>query len=248
MPFALLYSASGEIIEDVSVSTEQSHTPKVWALEGSVRVTANDPNIPSRLNSENDLNEFLPGFLELVKTNLPTVLHASDGSLPSSMIQAVQTTDVVMCESAVFLPIRPTGDTCLGFLIVGINPRKYYDEDYQLFIRLLNGQLTTSIAAAVLFEEETRRARIAAEIATQDRNLLSEKLEKKTHEASEIESRFRRMADMAPVGMFHVNPEGYIVYANEYWYALTQQEREVLYPMVSSSKIIREDPWSLIFP
>jgi GAF domain-containing protein len=143
-----------------------------------------------------------------------------------------------VCEAAAFIPIRPTGENPLGFLIIGINPRKRYDEDYQLFVVLLTRQLATSIAAAVLFEDETRRVRMAAELAAQDRNLLSRKLAIQTHEALEIESRFRRMSDMAPVGMFHINTAGYLVYANEHWYDLTQHPRDFSYPMVSGTTVL----------
>jgi hypothetical protein len=230
IPFALLYSAGGEINEELSVSSEQSQNLKMWALEGSVKING----MPSRLSSETDLNEFLPNFLDLIKKDSTTVLYAKDGSLPTSIVQAIQTTEnSELCDTAVFIPIRPTGENALGFLILGINTRKFYDEDYQRFISILSRQLNTSIAAAVLFEDETRRARMAAELATQDRNLLSKKLEIQTHEAFEIESRFRRMADMAPVGMFHFNTDGYLVYANEHYYDLMQHGRDLSQPMVS---------------
>lgn len=236
VPFALVYSAGGEVNEELSVSSEQSQNLKVWALEGSARVNESDLKIPSRLNSETDLDEFLPNFQDLIKKDLPTLLHAKDGSLPSSIIQAILTpNNLEVCDTAVFLPIRPTGENPLGFLILGINSRKRYDEDYQLFIWLLSRQLATSVAAAVLFEDETRHARMAAEMATEDRNLLSRKLAIQTHEAFEIESRFRRMADMAPVGMFHINPAGYLVYANEHWYDLVQHARDFASPMVSDA-------------
>ena len=239
VPFALLYSAGGETNETLSVSSEQGQNSRIWALEGSVRVAAYAPSIPSRLDSENDLDEFLPDFLDLIKKDSPTVLLAEDGSLPAALIDdlgVLENGDV--CEAAAFIPIRPTGENSLGFLVIGINPRKRYDEDYQLFVVLLTRQLATSIAAAVLFEDETRRARMAAELATQDRNLLSRKLAIQTHETLEIESRFRRMSDMAPVGMFHINPAGYLVYANEHWYDLTQQPRDFSYPMVSGTTIL----------
>ena len=60
---------------------------------------------------------------------------------------------------------------------------------------------------------------MAAEQATHDRNLLSKKLAIQTHEALEVEARFRRMADLAPVGMFHIDPQGVLLYGNEEYYA-----------------------------
>ena len=59
---------------------------------------------------------------------------------------------------------------------------------------------------------------MVAEQATQDRNLLSKRLAIQRHESQEQETRFRRMADLAPVGMFHIDPEGVLIYANEDYY------------------------------
>jgi hypothetical protein len=70
----------------------------------------------------------------------------------------------------------------------------------------------------VLFEEEIHRGRMAAKLAAQDRNLLSKKLAVQTHEALELESRFRRMADLAPVGMFHIDTSGTLIYANDNYF------------------------------
>lgn len=71
--------------------------------------------------------------------------------------------------------------------------------------------ILTYLQSAVLFEDEIRRGRIAAEQATQDRDFVS----KMAHEA---ETRFKRMADLAPVGMYHIDPEGVLVYANNDYY------------------------------
>ncbi|CZR55813.1 related to sensory transduction histidine kinase [Phialocephala subalpina] len=87
------------------------------------------------------------------------------------------------------------------------------------------------MASAVLFEEEIRRGRLVAEQAAQDRNILSNKLAVQTHEALETETRFRQMADLAPVGMFHIDPTGVLVYANNDYYTMTGHPRDVAYPM-----------------
>ena len=70
----------------------------------------------------------------------------------------------------------------------------------------------------MIFEDEIRRGRMAAEQAALDRNLLSKKIAVQTHEALELETRFRRMADLAPVGMFHIDTSITIVYANDNYY------------------------------
>lgn len=101
------------------------------------------------------------------------------------------------------VPIHPTtGESILGFLVIGVNPRRPYDDDYSLFIQLLTRQLATSMASAMLFEEEIRRGQRAARLAALDRQELSKQLDLRTQEAVESETKFTRMAEFAPVGMF----------------------------------------------
>lgn len=47
-------------------------------------------------------------------------------------------------------------------MLVGLNPRRPYDEDHRIFARLLSRLLDTSVASAMLIEDEARRAKTAA--------------------------------------------------------------------------------------
>jgi hypothetical protein len=58
----------------------------------------------------------------------------------------------MLCEQTLLISNRrSTADNVLGFLLVGINPHKRYDEDYTLFIELLSRQLATAMAVSTLF-------------------------------------------------------------------------------------------------
>jgi PAS domain-containing protein len=213
LPFAIVYSAGSIVNETLSESSEQCGSLKKWVLEGTVRVGDHHTSIPDRLNSEEDLDGFLPDFMNLIKSNSPSILRVKDGSLPPSLAKDLKELGgEISCETALFLPIRSTTESALGFVILGINPRKAFDEDYKLFAELLSRQLTSSLVAAFLFEA--------------DRNRLSTKLALTTHENLELEARFRRMADLAPVGMFHLDTLGRLVYANERWFDLTELPRD----------------------
>ncbi|TGO32978.1 hypothetical protein BHYA_0275g00050 [Botrytis hyacinthi] len=242
LPFALLYSAGNDVNETLSESSALSHNSN-WVLEGSVRFPGAGKNVPKHINSDNPMEEFLPSFSDLVKSDCPTLLHREDGTIPSSLTTALQGT--LAWDKVVFLPIRATTESVLGFLIIGLNARRKYDDDYRLFIQLLSRQLATSMAAAVLVEDEIQRGRMAAEHAYQDRNRLSKKLEIQAHEASEIESRFRRMADLAPVGMFHIGVDGKLVYANELYYNLTEHDRDINTKM-GWYEVLMEEDWPIM--
>lgn len=81
-------------------------------------------------------------------------------------------------------------DTRFGIMIYAdglchqVNPRRPYDDDYNLFLQLLSRQLATSLASVVLFEEEIRRGQKAAKMAALDRIELSEQLAARTQEVS----------------------------------------------------------------
>jgi len=109
---------------------------------------------------------------------------------------------------------------------MGVNPRRPYDDDYSLFVQLLSRQLATSLASVVLFEEEIRRGQKAAKLAAMDRYELSEQLAARTQEAKDSETRFTRMAEFSPAGLFIADSDGHINYCNDTWYEITRVPRD----------------------
>ncbi|HET8844552.1 MAG TPA: ATP-binding protein, partial [Ktedonobacteraceae bacterium] len=68
-------------------------------------------------------------------------------------------------HEAVAVPIAPSGQTGqAGVLIVGLNPLRRFDDEYQGFLTLVAGQIAASIANAQAYEEERKRAEALAEI------------------------------------------------------------------------------------
>ncbi|THV79850.1 hypothetical protein D6D29_06570 [Aureobasidium pullulans] len=107
---------------------------------------------------------------------------------------------------AVVMPIRPTtrndteGLNAIGFVVIGLNPRRSYDDDYQRYTRLWSQQLATSAASVVLLEQENKRQmRLKAQLSIN-------------------ETRFSRFAEMSNVAMWIVNPSGVLIYGNQSWY------------------------------
>jgi PAS domain S-box-containing protein len=108
---------------------------------------------------------------------------------------------------------------------MGVNPRRPYDDDYSSFVELLSHQLTTSIEGAMLFEDQIRRGQRAARLAALDRQELSKQLDLRTQEAVESETKFTRMTEFAPVGMFIANSSGEISYSNDAWWEISKHPR-----------------------
>jgi PAS domain S-box-containing protein len=84
---------------------------------------------------------------------------------------------------------------------------------------MLNRHIATSLASVLLFEDEVRRSKHAAEVATLQREQLSQQLQLQT-------IRMRRMTELSPLGMYLYDPDGRLLEANERYYEMTGFPRE----------------------
>ncbi len=147
LPFAVLYSMDSDFNEARSETSDQSYNNRNWSLEGKIRVPSSCSDIPNHA-TEQAMEDFLPQFSDLIRAESSTLLLAEDGTLPDFIARDIPVMENEPAQAAVFLPIRSTGDNALGFLILGLNPRKRFDGDYKVFIELLNRQLATSLAVS----------------------------------------------------------------------------------------------------
>ncbi|KAK5113924.1 hypothetical protein LTR62_003047 [Meristemomyces frigidus] len=227
-PFLLLYSVSDDLDSDASSMHSNSvlGTRQLF-LEGSLGVPDDHVAAPLQIDLKHGMEGFGPVFREVMKTDKPVLLEVGTKDLPQSLLDNLSFRgfgDPV--RAVVICPIHPTtGENILGFLVLGVNPRRPYDDDYSLFIQLLSRQLATSLASVVLFEEEIRRGQRAAKLAALDRIQLSEQLAARTQEAIDSETKFTRMAEFAPVGMFITDHGGRITFANDTWYEISGVSR-----------------------
>jgi len=222
VPFALLYSIGDSDDADIaSHSSDSTISSKSCALEGSIGIPNGHAASPARLDLRRSQEGFIPAFREAMRTREPTILQARDGTLPETLLEGIDWRGYGdPCKEAIIFPVRPTnGDTVFAFLLVGINPRRAYDEDYKSFAAMLNRQLATSLASVMLFEEEVRRSRHAAETAAQQQEHLSKQLELQT-------SRFKRMTEHSPLGMYLFAENGVLLEANDRYFEMTGAPRE----------------------
>ncbi|KAK7398120.1 hypothetical protein QQX98_012503 [Neonectria punicea] len=231
VPFALIYSVKDDNESEASSlhSGSLTHSPQL-VLEGSLGAPDGHPATLSNLDLRLSNEGFAPYMRQsMAGGGVPIVLSKENGTLPSHLIEGLQWRGFGdPSGTLVVFPITPTttGETVTGFIIMGVNPRRPYDEDYKLFIHLLSRQLATSMASVLLFEEEIRRGQKAARLAALDRQELSLQLYLRTQEAVESEYRFTRMAEFAPVGMFIANFVGKISYCNDMWWQISRHSRE----------------------
>jgi PAS domain S-box-containing protein len=265
IPFAAVYAAASPDYETQRSQSTSDHRDSVpedlksmsdhssvfsdrqWTLEGMLGLPTNCSSLPSRIDSEVGGAAITSLFNEIIATGKITLLRTEDGTFPKGL-QGVAKSRAFGddCTSAVLCPVGPTNrENVLGFVLIGINPRHAYDDDYKTFINILSRQMATSIASVVLTEEELRRTRFAAELATQDRIRLSEQLAVTKQEAEASEVRFRRMTELSPVAMFHFDELGNVLYANQTWFDLTQHPRDSFHPL-SWYNVIHEGDHALM--
>ena len=228
-PFVLLYSLTDESDgKSCSSKSDKSTGEKECYLEGALGVPEGHPSAPHRVDLLESAEGFVPIFREGMNSDKPILLEVGTQELPAEMMENLEWRGFGdACRSVVVCTIRPTtSDSTLGFLVMGINPRRPYDDDYGLFVQLLSRQLATSLASVVLLEEEIQRGKRAARLAALDRLDLSEQLAARTQEAIDNATKFTRMAHLSPVGLFIADSEGQITFCNESWYEITKVPRD----------------------
>ena len=230
VPLVMVYSLAYERSDnDVPMSGSSSGAAmKTARLEGTLGITAGHKAAPPVIDLRSSQEGFAWTFRQALTQDKPIVLRAQDNTLDTSLLEGIQWRGFGDPSRVVVItPIHPTtGDSTLGFLVIGTNPRRPYDEDFDLFVQLLARQLATSIASVVLFEEEIKKGERAARLAAQDRIELNNQLAARTQEAVEAENKFTRMAELAPVGMFIGDSTGNITYANDAWYVISSYPRD----------------------
>ncbi|EAT86834.2 hypothetical protein SNOG_05770 [Parastagonospora nodorum SN15] len=102
-------------------------------------------------------------------------------------------------------------DLVEGFLILGINPRRPFDEEYKKFVQVMLRLLATSLASVVLFDEEVRENETAIGRAAEMQEQLLAELQMK-------EKRFQRFAERADIAIFIMDSVGKYTYRNQRWY------------------------------
>lgn len=231
IPFAMIYSVTEDSESEVSSMHSGSMVnPPQIVLEGSIGVTGDHPAAVPWIDLRTSDEGFAPFMRRsMAQPTVPVVLSKDDGTLPQDLISGIQWQGFGdPCRNIVVFPVHPTtGDTVVGFVVMGINPRRPYNDDYRLFVDLLSRQLATSMASVVLFEEEIKRGQQAARLAALDRQQLSIQLRLRTQEAVESEYKFTRMAEFAPVGIFIANAQGHINFCNDSWWEISRHPRTI---------------------
>ncbi|USP78986.1 uncharacterized protein yc1106_06260 [Curvularia clavata] len=215
VPLALLYAAERHVSAEMTSTCSPGSTLPLdgCVLKGAIGVEANHPIAPATININEDSYLLHPFLRRAAKSRKATVVYLDQLPASEATLKGIKWRGYGdPCHTIVVCPIIPTtGNQVEGFLIIGLNPRRPFDEDYQKYLQVMVRLLATSLASVVLFEEEVRQHENAVAQAAQiQEQLLAEiKLE---------EGKFQRFAERSDVAIFTASPTGEYTYRNQRWY------------------------------
>jgi signal transduction histidine kinase len=217
VPFALLYAAERHAGTDMPSLASPGSVPPLerCILQGTIGVSPNHPIAPSTIDINEDSYLLHPYLRQAAKSGKATIVHLDDLPSPATMLQGIKWRGYGdPCRIVIVCPILPTtGEQVQGFLILGVNPRRPFDEEYQQFVQVMVRLLATSLASVVLLEEEVRQRETAIVQAAQTQEQLMAEIQLK-------EKKFQRFAERSDVGIFIVDATGTFTYRNQRWYDL----------------------------
>ncbi|KAH7383344.1 hypothetical protein BKA66DRAFT_492648 [Pyrenochaeta sp. MPI-SDFR-AT-0127] len=219
IPFALLYSAEA-VGDSESGSARFPDTYQQCMLRGSVGLPADSPACPLRLDFQHD-HGFAPYFRQAMLAQKPIRVDFDEGSPAAKLVQGIKWQGFGdPCRAAAVCPLNPTSskDNILGFMIIGLNPRRPYTEDYMQFIMVASRLLSTSLTSILLHVEDIRRRERTIANAEAMKYQLRQELIESKREAERNHTKFQRFAERADIGIFIIDMKGIYTYRNAAWY------------------------------
>ena len=168
----------------------------------------NHPLLPAELDLYDGNAGFVPHMRKAKTLDKALLLHVRDNSLPPGLLDGFNWKGFgEASQSLAILPLS-TSDRLLAVLVVGLNPRRPHDEEYEGFLNTLLRAISATVASVVDQEEARNRA-----------ERLAKQLEDR-------EKAIREIAEYGPVGIARLSPSGLLVWANDQFYEITGHGRE----------------------
>ncbi|KAG9191068.1 hypothetical protein G6011_09156 [Alternaria panax] len=229
-PVAILYSQC-ELLNQTDSTAPIKEPLNKCTLEWSIGYRPSHPAIPQHLDLESDLG-LACAMCDSVRDGTALSYQEEDGILPSSLYHDLeQRAFGDPLKGFLVAPIRTYGETILGYLLVGLNTRRPYDDEYKDWIKVFLNLLGASAASLALHEEELHQHEHQEAQAERDRAALNAEVANLTQEASHIAEKLRNFHDMADevgLGYFEIDINGILIHANETYFTQTGHRRDIL--------------------
>lgn len=223
IPFFLLYSAEADVSDSQSSRTPFSDINQQHCkLRGSFGLPKTSPAGPDHLDFQQD-HGFTPYFRQALSARKPIIIQFDQDPVAAELVHGVEWQGFGdPCRAAAVCPLNPTSsrDNILGFLVIGLNPRRPFNDTCYQFILVASRLLSTSLTSILLHEEDIGRRERTIATAEAIKYQLTQQLTQSQQESERNLTKFRRFAERADVGIFLIDMNGVYSYRNEAWYEI----------------------------
>ncbi|ENI02496.1 hypothetical protein COCC4DRAFT_63420 [Bipolaris maydis ATCC 48331] len=223
IPFVLLYSAEADASGSASSRTRFSdNNQQHCKLRGSFGLPKGSRAGPENLDFQQD-HGFTPYFREAFSARKPIIVHFDQDPVAAELVHGVEWQGFGdPCKVAAICPLNPTSsrDNILGFLVMGMNPRRPFNDTCYQFVLVASRLLSTSLTSILLHEEDIGRRERTIATAEAMKYQLRQQLTQSQLESERNLSKFKRFAERADVGIFLVDMDGVYSYRNEAWFEM----------------------------
>ncbi|KAF2223317.1 hypothetical protein BDZ85DRAFT_281255 [Elsinoe ampelina] len=216
LPLASIFLVGDEVtLHSSTGQDENAENIETWTSKGSYGF----PQVQTlTLDSWNrsDPQGFKSVMRSAIGNNLPTVLRSGDKHFPAEYLthcghKGHPYKTLILC------PLRSASGMGVGCLVLGINPLRPYDDDYQHFIQVMARQIEDAHNLVIFIEAQAKLLRETMQEAATRQRILAEQLEQQTRKAQEAAVRFMSFANQAQVGVFVLDTDGSVRYCNDTW-------------------------------
>jgi PAS domain S-box-containing protein len=192
----VLHDSTSDIHFAAIYSTDMKDHSLHLVLEGTAGLKEGYDGIPPKDDPQVPQFGLNQALLHAFETREPKVLSTANNSLTQSTLSQLEEYGVqTPCQELVIQPLKCyIEDSIAAVIVVGTSPLRKFDEDYRTFLQLMTRQIENGISVV--------------------RGIEREKLLHKAKITSEIEGRFWRFAEKAPVGMYMYNPDDVLTFSN----------------------------------
>jgi signal transduction histidine kinase/AmiR/NasT family two-component response regulator len=176
-----------------------------------------------------DLYSGKGGFMSQMRKakaeNRTVLLHAADHTLSEEMLKEFGWRGFEEPSSVFAIIPIISSDRLISIAVIGLNPRRPYDDEYSNFLNHLTRQISATVTSATDHEESLARE---TRLATQLQN---------------SEKQIRNLAEFAPIGMCRIATSGQIMWANDQFYEISGHEKtpEAHYELSFVDIVLEED-------
>lgn len=173
----------------------------IWYLEGQIGFPDEHACVPSKMlfHAANGLS---PVFRQASKSaKLEDVLLSTEnGTLPPHFLVGCEIRGLQFkCSQLIACPLQRISGGAIAWLVLGINPRRTFDDEYRRFTRLLSRHIESKLVLILALEKEKSIALKSAEVAAHQQEQLSLRIQQQSHELEQSHARFYNFAKQTMV-------------------------------------------------